>query len=306
VARAVRVLGCLSLGLCLALAGVVRSFRSDKTHVFGAVAGTLADARILDERDTQDSLVRLIEFSNERGEAVGRAWIRRPRELPEDHDTLVLYAGGNTRESILQLIPERQNLVLAAIQYPYKKPESLLGKTLLPMKVREAAFRTVAVGMLAVDYLVDEQCVDPRRLLVVGVSLGSIFATIHAALDERLPELVMIHGGGNFPAIVRAGAARLQEHGWPVAPALWLMWACADTFDPVHWVDRISPRRLTIIATEGDEVFPPESVEAVYERAGEPKELYWTKTEHVHAWRSQVVASLITLVDRRLAGLPIE
>jgi len=294
------------MALVLGLAGVVYSFRSDKTHVFAAMAGTLHGSRTIRSRDSESSIARLIEFSNERGEWVGSAWIRRPHELAPNYRTLVIYAGGNTKSDILNLIPERDDLVLASIQYPFEKPENPFAKLMLPVLVREAGFRTVASGMLAVDFLVDEMCVDPDRIVAVGVSLGSIFATIHAALDTRLAELVVIHGGGDFQAIVRAGAGRLRERGFPIAPALVLAWACADTFDPIHWVERVSPRRVTIIASAEDEVFPPESIEAVYDHAREPKQILWTKTEHVHAWKENLVAALVAQVEKSLDGLPID
>jgi fermentation-respiration switch protein FrsA (DUF1100 family) len=54
-----------------------------------------------------------------------------------------------------------------------------------------------------------------------------------------------------------------------------------DTFDPAHYVARIAPRRLLVIAARDDQQFPAEAVIAFFDRARQPKELRWTNTRHV-------------------------
>ena len=162
--------------------------------------------------------------------------------------------------------------------------------------MRSAGFRTVAGGMLAVSFLEQTERLDIGRLTVLGASLGTIFATVHGALDERVPRTVLAHGGGNLPHVVRAIERR---KGRSVRGRLlgWIVAALGVSFDPIRYVDRIAPRELLMIAARDDKYFPPESIHALYERAGHPKQLIWTETSHLSSRKTPAVEDLIARVD---------
>jgi uncharacterized protein len=115
-----------------------------------------------------------------------------------------------------------------------------------------------------------------------GTSMGGATAILAAAEDERIVAVLAdspfarlrnavaqaARGMGYPPPIIpfmaelgcRTSARRL---GYPVA-----------AFDPVEVIDRIAPRPLFLIHGEEDEIIPLSEAYALYERAGEPKELW--------------------------------
>lgn len=52
-----------------------------------------------------------------------------------------------------------------------------------------------------------------------------------------------------------------------------------------------------MIASRHDRHFPPESIRAVYEAAGEPKELRWTGSEHVGEGKTEIVEAIMAQVE---------
>ena len=231
--------------------------------------------------------VREIALRDEAGSVITTFWLRRPQTLRTPYRIVITYAGADTGEAILDLIPPQDDLVVAAVQYPWKPPHTVVGRVRAPYDIRQAAYRTVAGGILAVDYLEHVEHLDPSRIVLLGASLGSIFATIHGSIDRRVPQIALVHGGAGLADTLAAGMQRV--------PA-WLRPLCVriaripvDTFDPAHYVARIAPRNLLIIAARNDRRFPPQAVLAFYNHALQPKELRWTDTVHVGKRNRQVV-----------------
>ncbi len=52
-----------------------------------------------------------------------------------------------------------------------------------------------------------------------------------------------------------------------------------------------------MIATRNDPFFPVQSVEKLYARAAEPKEIIWTETQHVRSRKSDLVDEILTQIE---------
>ena len=245
---------------------------------------------IVARRDGRSS-IRCIALRNDRGDILTTAWIRRPLALRPDYRVVITYAGATTGDAILRLIPPKDDLVVVAVQYPWSPPHTLLGRVRAVYDIRQAAYRTVAGGILAVDYLARDERLDTNRIFLLGASLGSIFATIHGAIDHRVPQVVLIHGGADFSATLDAEIPRVPA--WLRPPLVRIGRIPIDTFDPAHYVARIAPRRLLVIAARDDRRFPAQAVLAFFHRARQPKELLWTKSGHVGARNRQVVDAVM-------------
>jgi hypothetical protein len=97
----------------------------------------------------------------------------------------------------------------------------------------------VAGGILAVDHLARDEWLDTHRMLLLGASLGSIFATIRGAIDDRVPQVVLVHGGASLSTTLDAGLRGVPAR---LRPALMRIARIPiDTFDPEHYVARIAP-----------------------------------------------------------------
>jgi len=248
-------------------------------------------------RDGRSS-VRLVVLRNDRDELLATVWIRRPLTLSPRYHVLITYAGADTGAAVLRLIPARDDLVVAAVQYPWSPPHTFAGRLRAPYDIRRAAYRTIAGGMATVDVLTRDERLDPHRILLVGASLGSIFATIHGAIDSRVPQVILIHGGADLPSTLAAAMPHVPAWIRPLAVRLALI--PIDTFDPARYVARISPRRLLVIAARDDPHFPAAAVSAFFARAREPKALRWTNTGHVGKRNVEIVAVVIAELTRYL------
>ncbi len=294
--RIVRVAG-VALGLILlSLAFASAYLRLDKEEVLRDVRGTYQDFVTLDSWESAHSRFRLLQLRNHRGDAVTNVYFRRPLELDPNYRIFLIYAGAKTRDKILTLIPERSDLVLVSVQYPYDSPDGPLEHLRWPHHIRQAAFRTVAGGMLALSFLHVEESLDIERLTIIGVSVGVPFATMHGVLDERAPTVVLIHGGGDLPAQARAVA----EPRWLATPASVMAAILFHTFEPLRYVDRIAPRKLVMIAARDDRILPIETVKNLYARAREPKEMIWTESGHVRSKDTDLIADIVRQIDRYL------
>jgi len=289
------------LALAVAAVALVLYLRADKTGVFYATRGAYRGVRVLESAAGPVSRVRLVELENDRGEAVTTAYVRTPRRLAPRYRILLTYAGATTGATILRLIPERPDLVLVAVQYPFVRPHTVGEYLLAPYRVRRAVFRTVAGGMLALSYLRQTEGLGTREITVLGASLGSTFAVIHGALDPRVETVFLVHGGGDFPSSLRA-LERREGHAWRGEILAWTAAVLVDSFEPARYVRRIAPRRLVMVASRRDKYFPVAGIQALYDRAGEPKILIWTDTEHVGARKTEVVSELVRLIETYLAG----
>ena len=275
---------------------------ADGTRHILQLRGGAGTAEELVERRNERSSIRRIALRNDRGEVLTTAWVRRPLALCSDYRVLITYAGANTRDAILRLIPERDNLVVVAVEYPWTPPHTLLGRLRALYDIRQAAYRTVAGGLVAVDVLVRDERLDPRRTLLLGASLGSIFATIDGAIDKRVPLVILVHGGADLRATLDA---ELRSVPAVVRPLLVRIARIpVDTFEPTRYVARIAPRRLLMIAARDDWRFPPAAVLAFFNHARQPKELRWTNTVHVGARNQRVVDAVIAVLNEYLLDGP--
>lgn len=286
------------VGLSGGLAPPSASAGSDR--VFWQTAGRYRETRVLEDRSTTQSVIQLVEWLNHRDRAPSRAFVRRPRQLQPDYRILLTYVGRHTGETLLEMVPEQPDLVLVAVQYPDLKPRGLLRLFRTPRRLRQMGYRAIAAGLLAMD-AIEEAGLDATRTVVVGASFGAGPATIHAALDPRVARLLIIHGGGNFRALLRAHFKR-RGHGWYAWPLIGPVYAVIAPFDPIRYIRRVAPRPVMIIAARHDNVFPRECMQALYDAAGEPRSLVWTETAHVRSRPDAVSAELVRLATEFLSA----
>lgn len=288
--------------LAVAAIAAVLYLRADKTAEFYATRGTYRGARVMESSAGPVSRIRLVGLYNDRGEAVATAYVRTPRRLAAGYRILLTYAGMKTGPQILGLIPERPDVVLVAVQYPFARPRTPGEYLLAPYRLRRAVFRTVAGGMLALSYLRETEGLRTDEITVLGASLGSSFAVMHGALDPRVKTVFLVHGGGGFPATIRTMESR-RDHFLRGELLAWTAAVLVDSFEPGRYVQRIAPRRLVMVASRRDKYFSVAGVQALYDRAGQPKTLIWTDTAHVGVRKAEIVKELVRLIETYLPPL---
>jgi fermentation-respiration switch protein FrsA (DUF1100 family) len=124
---------------------------------------------------------------------------------------------------------------------------------------------------------------------VIGFSLGGAVAISTAAQRKEIGAMI---ADGAFVALrstLAAGARERRVPSWMIRYlGPFIIWLAGrrvggdlEEWDPIRWVDRIAPRPLLIIHGGRDQYVATEDVRRLYEKAGEPKEL-WIVDEAGH------------------------
>ena len=152
------------------------------------------------------------------------------------------------------------------------------------------------------------------RFGVLGFSLGGAVGIATAAQCEAIVAVVSDGGFTELRKVVEAGS---RKKGFPALLAalvvplmLWIagrrLGCDLSEADPLHWVDKITPRALLLIHGVEDPYISIEDIRRLYEAAGEPKEL-WIAAEAGHRQVDEVQPReyrrrLLGFFDRYLAS----
>ena len=130
----------------------------------------------------------------------------------------------------------------------------------------------IADGHAAIDYLKTRADLDPKRLVVLGQSLGGAVGIVVVAQRKDVAG-VAVDGAFSDYQHIAAWHMRRNPFLFPfsgLVPRLMM----SDGYDPIDYVARISPRPLFIIHGREDEIVDPQMAKELYAAAGEPKELW--------------------------------
>ncbi len=123
-------------------------------------------------------------------------------------------------------------------------------------------------GRLLATELVRQAVIDLRRALDAAAGLPHVDADCVAYAGFSLGSII----GATFCGVdPRPRAAALALAGGGLGP---------PETDPLHYVSRMAPRPLLFIGATRDQTIPRTATEALYDAAGEPKQLLWFDATH--------------------------
>lgn len=148
----------------------------------------------------------------------------------------------------------------------------------------EAVRQTVLDLRLAAAWMESRPELDPKRLGIVGTSLGSFMAALTAEMEPRLGRVVVLLGGGGFVegyydhpyaagfrvAFEALGGSRAKLARL-IAPV-----------DPITCAANLKDRKLLIMAAKRDEIVPPRMAELLWAASGKQK-IVWYDAGHYSA-----------------------
>ena len=163
--------------------------------------------------------------------------------------------------------------VVLAIDSPFSRspqPEVQAGRA-APNVTRELMIRNVKDLVRGFDLLVQRYGVSPKRIGIVGYSMGVQPAALAASLDSRVKAVVLMAGRA-YPSATPGDAE------WEVL---------FGPIDTVHFTPHLAPARVLLQGGKGDEVIPREEMEQLYAATSEPKEIRWYDAGHELGERSK-------------------
>jgi uncharacterized protein len=159
----------------------------------------------------------------------------------------------------------------------------------------------------AVEYLKSRDEIDPRRIGVVGFSMGAA-ATIQAA--ARCQDIAVVVADSAYASFVDAAKYSFRvvtrvPH-FPLAPmamrwAKWIVNVDANQLRPIDVIGQIAPRPVLIAHGQLDEIVPVRHAHTLFKAAGEPKELWIDPMAHHVGARDTDSESYFDRIERFLA-----
>jgi len=180
---------------------------------------------------------------------------------------LLPHGAGSSKERMVDSIGTallRRGVASLAIDLPLHGARGDSSRALSsrnPLQLVQTWRMAVAEARQALHFLAEHAAVDPRRLAVVGYSLGAYLGVVVAANDP-LCRAVLIAAGGDLPA------------GIPFEPLV------RTVADPIRAARKLGGRPLLMVHGRGDRTIKPAQAERLYAAATDPKELRWYQGGH--------------------------
>jgi dienelactone hydrolase len=148
-----------------------------------------------------------------------------------------------------------------------------------------AAIRQTVLDLrVAAAWLESRPEVDPKRLGIMGTSLGSFMASLTAEMEPRLRRLAVLLGGGgvvdayyNHPR-----AAPYRKAYEALGGTKEKLAARIASADPITCAANLKDHKVLLIAGKRDDIVPPCMVEALWKASGQQK-IFWYDCTHYGA-----------------------
>jgi dienelactone hydrolase len=146
----------------------------------------------------------------------------------------------------------------------------------------EAIRQTVLDVRRATAWLESRAEIDPRRLGIVGTSLGSMIGALCAEMEPKLERVVVLLGGGGLVDAYwddprAAPFRRLYEALGGTKEAVAKLIAPVD---PLTCAANLREHKVLIIAGKKDDIVPPKATVALWEASGKQKIVWYNCTHY--------------------------
>jgi len=131
-----------------------------------------------------------------------------------------------------------------------------------------------------ITYLTNHSKVDPKRIGLLGVSMGAAIAVCHASRDPRISSIVLQAPLFDFDFVVNypeftsmwEGLALTGLVRLPIDGIKERLVQEIKGNNPLNCINRICPRPILIIAGENDTFIPLSGIKKLFEKAQSPKD----------------------------------
>jgi fermentation-respiration switch protein FrsA (DUF1100 family) len=269
-------------------------------------AGTLVDVQEEPARVLGTTRLQKVYLRSSSGLTVA-ARIRVPEAAgPDDRRAgAVLVGGVQTGWGATEVLPDSTGQVLIAMQYPEPFHEAASGRWKgNATTFQRAAWDVPAMVMMLAHYLATRPEVDPRRIVLIGVSFGGFFSPAAAAADTTFRNVALMYTGADLRNLAQELASTNVEELPEAFVTLGSDMALLPfaRLEPRLYVGRISPRPVLLVNGLDDKRIPRSSALALQRAARSPKDIVWLPTGHLVP---EDTAMVVELVDTAFARLPL-
>lgn len=267
--------------------------------------GALTEADVTEEKRPIDRSY-MVRLQSTTGLEVDMRVLRPEVDIGEKVPLVLILGGQQTGKDAVDLLGDADGIAFAAIDYPYAGDKDLDGfwKSIYAIPdVQRAFLDSPPAVSLALNWLMQQDWIDPERVELAGVSLGVPFALVAGAVDERFSRVWMLHGGGDNLSWVAHNARRHIDSDFlrNLTSRLALFLVHGNSFEPQRWMPEIAPRPLVIVAARDDDFVPREAQQPLEEAAKSPHvELLWTDGRHIGPNRGNELQQLVAIVRNRV------
>ena len=205
----------------------------------------------------------------------------KPKNVSKPPVILSLHGLGGSRQDIVRVAAPflcPLGIAIVGIDAQFHGVRKIQGQDILSGGVDHtvAGFKqTIIDNMRAVDYIRTRDDLDSDRVVLLGASMGGIMGAIVTALDTRIKAACLVVGGGDlitlFTSTQISDADRMRQAIGDIQTARDVL----TPVEPLNFVAHIAPRPLYMINGRTDRIVPPACGQALFDAAGEPKNIVW-------------------------------
>jgi len=126
-----------------------------------------------------------------------------------------------------------------------------------------------------------------------------------AAIDERLRAVALLYGGGDMFRQAEHSSKSWIKEPWKRKAFSWLVGSALAPVESLKYVGDISPRPILMINGKDDPNIPKACIQALYDKAREPKTFIWLETGHIDPDMKELVVRLEQLTYQWLKDVNI-
>ncbi len=185
-----------------------------------------------------------------------------------------------------------------------KKPGEALYSPDIEKSVK-GLMQTVLDLRRGIDFLETVPEIDKDKIGYVGGSMGGIIGGIFIGVEPRVKAAVLVVPGGNMSLMIRESMhpaiPPIREHLKKIGMSYEELQRIMDPVDPINFIHLFAPRPVQFHCGKHDKIVPAEAGRQLYEKAGEPKEIYWYDSGH-DVPIDLVAARALDFLDTHLKG----
>ena len=273
----------------------------------------VGDIEVRDQSQTSNEYLidETVRLESSTGLEVVFRVLRPHTVLGQELPVLLQIGGHRTGRNAVDLTGVNENVAFVAIDYPYAgshKPKGAWESIKTVPHIQDAFLDSPPALSLVAAWLSEQPWADPKRIELVGASLGVPFAAVAGAIDNRFSRVWLLHGGGdNVPWVAHVGRRHIENDSLRTfAAGFALLLVYGNSFDTPKWIGKTAPRPVVIVSACDDDYVPPEAQLPLLEAAKAPHvSLVWVGGQHIKTGRDVELRQLIDIVVGHAMGEPL-